>query len=52
MKKLEKAEILKKAKEWWRKELVEAHKINTLKLKKIENFDINPFLWSYLAHYL
>ncbi|MBI2798454.1 restriction endonuclease [Candidatus Saccharibacteria bacterium] len=47
-----KNEILEKAKAWMRDELAEAHKQNTLKLKNVDEFNINPFLWSYLANYL
>jgi hypothetical protein len=52
MDKKKKREILDKAKAWWRDELVIAHKENTLKLANLGEFNINPFLWSYLAHYL
>ena len=48
----EKAEILEKAKEWWREEFALAHKKNTLKLSSLKKFDINPFTWSYLAYFL
>lgn len=50
--KRKKIEILEKAKAWWRDELVISHKGNTLKLKSLTEFDINPFLWSYLAYFL
>ncbi len=46
-----KQDILDKAKEWWREELVESHAANTLKLESIAEFNINPFIWSYLAYY-
>jgi hypothetical protein len=52
MKKEEKEEILSKAKAWMRDELAEAHRQNTLKLKNVDEFNVNPFLWSYLANYL
>lgn len=47
-----KKEILQRAKEWMRDELAVAHKANTLKLVDLNEFTINPFLWSYLAHFL
>ena len=47
----EKQAILREAKTWWRDVLVEAHRKNTLKLTKVEEFSINPFLWPYLANY-
>lgn len=47
-----KQEILEKAKTWWREELATAHERNTLKLTKVEEFSLNPFLWTYLAYYL
>ena len=47
-----KAEILDAAKSWMRDELAYAHKTNTTKLKNSNEFNINPFLWSYLAYYL
>lgn len=50
--KKEKTQILEKAKKWWREELAIAHKNNTLKLASLEEFNINPFLWSYLAYFL
>ncbi len=50
--KKEKLEILEKARQWWREELVPAHKRNLLKLSSLDEYDINPFLWSYLAYFL
>jgi len=47
-----KAEILEKAKSWWKEELVVSHRKNTLKLKSLKKLTINPFLWSYLAYFL
>ena len=47
----EKQTILREAKTWWRDVLVEAHRKNTLKLTKVEEFSINPFLLPYLANY-
>ena len=50
--KAKKAEILEKARAWWRDELAISHRENTLKLSSLEEFNINPFLWSYLAYFL
>ncbi len=47
-----KQKILQDFTSWWRNELVVAHKANTVKLAKVSEFNINPFLWSYLAYYL
>lgn len=47
-----KQKILADFTSWWRDELVVAHKANTIKLAKVSEFNINPFLWSYLAYYL
>ena len=35
-----------------KQELVPAHRENTLKLKNLSEFNINPFLWTYLAFFL
>ncbi len=43
--------ILKKAKDWWRKEIATSHKKNTEKLVNIDRFIINPFIWSYLSYF-
>lgn len=51
MEKNQKLEILEKAKWWWHEELVKRHEENTLKLTRVEEFSINPFLWFYLANY-
>lgn len=48
----EKAKILEKSKEWFKTSIMEQHKENTRKLKSIEKFNVNPFLASYLAHFL
>lgn len=48
----EKIEILNKVKEWFRTTIIPNHIKNTLKLKDPKEFDINPFLVSYLAVYL
>ena len=45
--------LLKRAKEFFRNEIVESH-INTAcnKAKKLSNYNINPFLYKYLANFL
>ena len=43
MNKTEVQNILKKFKTWFKEELIESHKRNTLKLKDVEEFNINPF---------
>ena len=52
MDKTQKQEIIENFKKWWRDDLATAHKQNTLKLVNLNEFTINPFLWSYLAYYL
>jgi len=47
-----KNKILKSFKEWFKDSLIESHRKNTLKLKDINEFNINPFLLYYLANYL
>lgn len=47
-----KHEILEKAKMWLLTELIPAHRANTLKLASVKEFNINPFLWPYLAYFL
>lgn len=47
-----KREILLKAKDWWREELAPAHQARAEELRNLSSFNINPFLWSYLAYYL
>jgi len=44
--------ILERAKKWWKKELLPAHKRNTVKLGDPKHFNENPFLRSYLAYFL
>ena len=44
--------ILERAKKWWKKELLPAHKRNTVKLVDPKHFNENPFLRSYLAYFL
>ena len=48
----EKQLILEKAKIWFRETVVANHIANTLKLKKLSQFNVNPFLKKYLANYL
>lgn len=45
-------EILIKAKNFFKETIIESHKKNTAKCKKISEFNVNPFLVSYLANYL
>ena len=45
-------DILNKFKAFFRDEIISNHRKNTGKLKKLEEFNINPFLWYYLAKYL
>lgn len=47
-----KKEIIGKAQDWMRADLIASHKKNTEKLANIEEFNINPFLLPYLANYL
>lgn len=47
-----KAEILKKSKEWFKKSIMDQHQSNTQKLTSIKEFNVNPFLASYLAYFL
>ncbi len=47
-----KKDILERAKSWMRDELIPAHKVNTLKLASLDEFNINPFIWPYLAFFL
>lgn len=44
--------ILKKFKLWFKDSLIPSHRKNTIKLKRINEFKINPFLLYYLANYL
>lgn len=45
--------LLKRSKDFFRNEIVEAH-INTAfkKARKLSNYNINPFLFKYLANFL
>lgn len=49
---IDKHQILKDFSNWWRNEFAKAHKTNTVKLESLAEFNVNPFLWSYLAYYL
>lgn len=51
MNKTEKAEILEKSKIWFKTSIMEQHQVNTRKLTSIKEFNVNPFLASYLAHF-
>lgn len=51
MESLKKQEILDKAKQWMKSNIVEAHIKNTKKLSNLSEIKINPFLWPYLANY-
>ncbi|MFJ7841885.1 PmeII family type II restriction endonuclease [Lysinibacillus sphaericus] len=45
-------QIIKKAKDFFKEEIVPSHKANTLKLKKLKEFKLNPFLDKYKASFL
>lgn len=45
-------EILENAKQWFKDTIGKNHKANTLKLKDPDEFNINPFLVTYLAKFL
>ena len=47
----ERLEILAKAKDFFKNNIVENHIKNTKKLKKVKEFIINPFLVNYLANF-
>ena len=49
---LEKQEILRKFKVWFKDGLIKSHKANTLKLTSLDEFNINPFLLHYLSNFL
>lgn len=51
MNEIERIEILVKAKDFFRNTLVKNHLKNTLKLKKLKEFKVNPFLEKYLASF-
>jgi len=45
--------FLEKAKEFFRNEIVEAHiKVGCKKAKRLSNYNVNPFLFKYLANFL
>lgn len=48
----QKEEIIRKWKDFFRNEIAEPHRKNTLKLKKLKNFNLNPFLDNYKANFL
>ena len=50
--KLDKDTILKNAKLFFKESIIESHISNTKKLKKLKEFNVNPFLAIYLANYL
>ena len=52
MTKEEKYEILQKAKTWFTKSIADNHIKNTLKLSDIKQFNVNPFLLTYLSNFL
>lgn len=45
-------QIIQKAKTFFKEEIVPSHKINTIKLKKLKEFNLNPFLDKYKASFL
>lgn len=47
----EKAEILQKAKDFFRTHIAQKHKSNTAKLKSLDEFNVNPFTHKYLAQF-
>ncbi len=49
--KKQKTDILLRAQEWMRKDIIEQHIKNTKKLSSLDEFKINPFLWAYLANF-
>jgi hypothetical protein len=52
MNEVEKTEILKKAQVWFREKIATNHIVNTEKLANPAEFNINPFLATYLANFL
>ena len=52
MDKAQKDDILDKAKIFFKDVIMQNHVNNTLKLSAIEEFNLNPFLYTYLANYL
>lgn len=51
MTEIERGEIITKAKIFFRQNIAEKHLINTIKLKDIKYFTVNPFLNRYLANF-
>ena len=51
MEQTKKDEILEKAKKWMLNDIAKNHIKNTEKLVNLDEFNINPFLWHYLANY-
>lgn len=47
-----KAKLIDNAKDWFRDELAKSHLDNVRKLAKLKEFNVNPFLWKYLANFL
>ncbi|MEK4971643.1 PmeII family type II restriction endonuclease [Niallia sp. FSL R7-0648] len=45
-------QIIKKARDFFKNEIVPSHKTNTLKLKRLKTFNLNPFLDKYKASFL
>lgn len=45
-------EIIQKAKDFFKEEIVPSHMVNTMKLKKLKQFNLNPFLDKYKASFL
>ncbi|MBD7962525.1 PmeII family type II restriction endonuclease [Fictibacillus norfolkensis] len=45
-------QIIEKAKKFFKDDIVPSHKANTLKLKKLKQFNLNPFLDKYKASFL
>ena len=52
MDKVQKDNILDKAKVFFKEVIMQNHVNNTLKLRAIKEFNLNPFLYTYLANYL
>lgn len=52
MKEKEKKAILEKSKEWFKQTIIENHRKNAQKLVSINEFNVNPFLATYLAYFL
>lgn len=47
-----KDQLIENAKIWFRDELASAHVENVKKLARLKEFNVNPFLWKYLANFL